>query len=167
MDPKTRVHLVTLADGMRQVVPITRTSAEFLTSQNDQKAEGQKMKWTDMTFGEAEAIIKEKGVIDNDYSPIPLVGKLKEALNDKDDEIAELRRQLNEQTLLNKEAPPIVDAKASEAGKTAEGATKAADLIEQIGKAKTVQEIDFIIDGEERVTVLQAAEAAKKKIANS
>lgn len=39
MDPKTRIHSVTLADGMRQAVPITRTSAEFLTSQNDQKPE--------------------------------------------------------------------------------------------------------------------------------
>lgn len=131
-----------------------------------------------MTFGEHEAIIKEKGVIDNDYSPIPLVGKLKEALSDKDDEIAELRRQLSEQSALSKVATPEADktaeetktaegAKGPEAEKTADGAVKAADLIKQIWEAKTVQEIDFLIDGEDRVTVIQAADAAKKKITNS
>lgn len=169
MDKNTRVHLVTKSDGMRQVVPITATSRKFLTKQNDSAPDGKKMIWEDMSFEEAEAIIKTKGVVDVDHSPEPLVGALKKALTDKDDllaakdaEIEEMRRLLSEKYELAKS--PVFEDKKPEG--SAPGFVKAADLIAKIWEAKTKGEIDFIIDGEDRVTVLDAAKAAKEKLTN-
>lgn len=151
-----QVYLVTKADGTRHVTTQNNAKLKFLERQNVLLKPEEKLKWVSMDKAEALQLIKTKGFIDPNHSNVPKVNILQKQVSEKDNEIAQLRALLAEKENEVK-APVIIDVGEKEQ-------LNGTQTIELINNAKSVTEIDFIIDGDTRTTVINAANKAKSKI---
>lgn len=153
---------ITKSDGTVHFVPFSAQAQARYEKSNTRLTD--KMKIETVTQEQMDADIAAKRILD------PSFRKSKQDLlaenKSKDDEIAKLKEQL-----AAKSAPVATavvanenaDAENAAASGTGTGTT-AADLIEKINSAESVEQVDALIEGESRKTVLNAAEKKKAEL---
>ena len=140
-----QVLVITKPDKTRHIAPLENEA--ILKSMNNRLAEGSKWKIEKMDEADAEKLDWIDESIVTGAEAVTQNEDLKKEVESKDAEIEELRKQLAA-LQASKPAPAPEPAKA-------------ADVIEKINAAQNAEEVDALIAGETRKTVLDAAEKKK------
>lgn len=147
-------YLITKPDGTRHAVLKTNAMTEFLQMHNSICQDHERIKYVSMDEQKAESIIHTEGVMDNSYSPVPKVGVLQNVVKSQQQEIENLKAQL-----LEAQQVPTSDIEDS----TKEELTVVKTL-EKLNSLTTIEEIQELLVGEERGTVINAANKLIKKL---
>lgn len=137
-------YLITEKNGLRRVVRKTAQMRAYLNDYNMQNHDNQ-VKWVEMTEDEAVNEIKNNG----QYLQVRdhRVEAISKVLSEKDAEIEALKAQLAATTNIKQLEPAF-------------------EVIAKINSAKTIEQVNELIAGDTRKTVLDAAEKAKLKLTN-
>jgi len=157
------VYLITDPDGTRRVAPKTEKTLNFLQKHNALQGEDKRYKWEEYPNDEAaEEFIHKNGSRDNQHSPIPKVAMLSSLVKDQQSEIEQLKALLAaSESKKNNPVPQISGPGEEDTDKTT---LSVVDTLEKLKTLKTEKQINALIEGETRKTILDAAEKSLLKI---
>ena len=143
-------YLVTHPDGTRHAVAKVRAMTDYLQVHNSRCKDDEKLKYVTMEYSEAIATIEREGVRDNSHSAVPKVGMLQSVVKSQQSEIEMLKAQIE---LLNQlKSEPTLEPL---------NVVKTLALLETF---TTVEQVKDLLVGEERATVINAANKLIKKL---
>ena len=144
-------YLVTKPDGTRFAVLKSQAMTNHLQLHNSRCREDERYKYVVMDEVEAEAIIAREGVRDNSHSAVPKVGMLQSVVKSQQSEIEMLLAQIEQMKSAPKAEPTPEPLNV----------VKTLALLETF---TTVEEVKDLLVGEERATIINAANKLIKKL---
>ena len=147
-------YLITHPDGQRVAIPKIATTTRYLQKVNAVEKEDKKIKY--VIFPSEDAAIDyivENGQFEIGYSSIPRVASLQGVVKEQQSEIDFLRSEIDRLNEKKGDVAPLVFITAPE-------------VIAKVLSASTITEVEEIINGDTRKTVIDAGELAKKRLLN-
>ena len=141
-------YLVTKPNGDRYAVLKSKAMTNQLQLHNSRCREDERYKYVTMDEAEAEALIAREGVRDNSHSPIPKVMMQQNVIKSQQSEIEELRAQIEALSIVAKNA--IAQEPVTEQ-------LNVVKTLEKLNSLTTVDEVNELLVGEERATIINAA----------